>query len=171
MKLNTFLAVLVFLTSFQAISQKKMITGETSKEELMNNSDFDWFSTNYNNFETEPELTKKIKRLLKKNKYTIEVYFGTWCSDSQREVPRLIKILDDSKFKYKRLQLIGVPRNKVVPNVSDEKRKELNIERVPTIIIYEDGKEVNRYVEYARESLEEDLLKILSKEPYKNSYY
>lgn len=171
MNLNTFLVAFIFLVSIQSFAQDSMIVGETSKEELMNNTNFEWFDTNYNNFKTDSELIKKIKRLLNKNKYSIEVYFGTWCSDSQREVPEFIKILDESKFNYKKLKLIGVPESKEVPGVSEEKSKELNITNVPTIIVYENGKEVNRYVEYARETLEKDLIKILSKEPYKHSYY
>jgi len=171
MKLVNLIAVIVLFTSFQALSQNTVITGETSKEELMNNSNFEWFDANYKAFETQPELIKKIKRLLRKNKYTIEVYFGTWCSDSQREVPQLFKILDESGFDYKRFKLIAVPESKEVPDVSEEESRTLNIINVPTIIVYEDGKEVNRYVEFAVESLEQDLLKILSKEPYKLSYY
>jgi hypothetical protein len=42
---------------------------------------------------------------------------------------------------------------------------------VPTIIVLdENGKELNRYVEFAQESLEEDLLKILSRQSYKHVY-
>ena len=35
---------------------------------------------------------------------------------------------------------------------------------------YKDGKEIGRYVEYARVSLEKDILKIVSGLPYKHSY-
>jgi len=170
MKCSTLLLVVLVLTSFHSMAQNDII-GETSKEELINNSNFEWFDTTYEDFKTQPEFIKQIKHLLKKNNYTIEVYFGTWCSDSQREVPQLIKILDESEFDYQRLKLVGVPESKKVPNVTEEQSKALNIINVPTIIVYEDGKEVNRYVEFAVESLEQDLLKILSKESYKHSYY
>jgi hypothetical protein len=46
----------------------------------------------------------------------------------------------------------------------------LNIFKVPTFIFYKDGKEIGRYVEYARVSLEKDILKIVSGLPYKHSY-
>ena len=171
MKLITVFVAFAFLTSFHSFSQNTMIIGETSKDELSNNSNFEWFDTNYNNFKTQPELLAQIKRLLKKNKYTIEVYFGTWCSDSQRELPKLIKILDESNFNYKKVKLVGVPESKEVPDVTENESKRLNIINVPTIIVYENGKEVNRFVEFPVETLEQDLIKIFSKEPYKHSYY
>ena len=59
-----------------------------------------------------------------------------------------------------------------MPKQKTEKiEEELDLDRVPTIIFYKNGEEVNRFVEYAREeSIEEDLAKIVSGKPYKNSY-
>jgi thiol:disulfide interchange protein len=69
------------------------------------------------------------------------------------------------------LRLVAVDSNKVVTSLSEVERKSLNIINVPTIIVYDDnGDELNRYVEFAQESLEEDLLKILSREDYKHIY-
>ena len=48
--------------------------------------------------------------------------------------------------------------------------EKMNLNRVPTIIFYKNGKEVNRFVEFAQESLEEDIAKIVSGKDYKNSY-
>jgi thiol-disulfide isomerase/thioredoxin len=171
MKYTIILTLFCVVISFTSSAQEDMIIGETSIPELMNNDNFEWFNSNYKAFKSQPEHIKQISELFAENNYTLEVYFGTWCSDSQREVPNLIKILDESKFDFKRLKLIGVPESKEVPNISEEKRKLLNITNVPTIIVYENGKEVNRYVEYAVDTLEQDLIKILSKEPYKHSYY
>jgi len=46
----------------------------------------------------------------------------------------------------------------------------LNIIRVPTLIFYQSGQEMNRFVEYPRETLEADLLKILQKKDYTPQY-
>ncbi len=48
--------------------------------------------------------------------------------------------------------------------------KGLNIIRVPTMIVYENNTEINRFIEYPVESLEKDLLKILKKQLYKPNY-
>ena len=166
----TFL-ILSICISFSLVAQDEIIIGETYKEKLENNDQFKWFDENYSDFNTTPKQIEILAQLFKDNTYKIEVYFGTWCSDSQREVPKLLKILDESKFDYSNLKLVGVPESKEVPNVSEKIKKELNILNVPTIIVYKNNKEVNRFVEYPKETLEEDLIKILSNQPYKHSYY
>jgi transcriptional regulator with XRE-family HTH domain len=45
---------------------------------------------------------------------------------------------------------------------------EKKIERI--VIFYKDGKEIGRYVEFARETLEKDMLAIVSGKSYKHSY-
>ena len=57
--------------------------------------------------------------------------------------------------------------NKKTP---DNLQLDLKIIRVPTFIFYKDEEEIGRYVEYPRESMEKDILKILTRQPYKHSY-
>ena len=47
----------------------------------------------------------------------------------------------------------------------------LNIIKVPTLIFYKNGEELNRFVEFSIVSLEEDIRKILSSEEYRDAYY
>jgi thiol-disulfide isomerase/thioredoxin len=153
------------------MSAQENIIGQTSKSELLKSEHSSWFNDVYDSYNPSPEINEQLTHLFQKNHYDIEVYFGTWCEDSQREVPKLIKLLEKSQFDFKNLRLVGVDRDKIIPNVTDDKRESLNVFNVPTIIVYQDGKELNRFVEYAQESLEEDLLKIFSKKNYKNSYH
>lgn len=149
----------------------KLILGEFKLNELKATTNKTWFNSGYENYTPKPEVLEKITSELKKNNFHISVYMGTWCPDSRREFPRLIKILNQVNFKHKRLSLVGVDRDKLVPNVTEEEREKLNILNVPTIIVYDDkGNEINRFVEFAQETLEEDLLKILSDEDYKHVY-
>ena len=97
----------------------------------------------------------------------IKGFLGTWCGDSRREIPRFFKILDQAGFKFNNLELIAVNRNKKTP---DNLQEGFNIIRVPTFIFYKQGKEIGRYVEYAKESLEKDMLQIISEKPYKHAY-
>ena len=46
-----------------------------------------------------------------------------------------------------------------------------NIMRVPTLIVYENNTELNRFVEYPAESIEKDLLKLISRKEYLHSYF
>jgi len=165
---NPFLLMILLAVSSSA---QDNITGKTSKDEILKSAHSSWFTDGYRSYNPKPKTIEELKHIFEKNEFQVNVYFGTWCSDSQREVPKLIKLLEKSQFNLKNLNLVGVDRDKVIPDISEEKQEELNVFNVPTIIVYEDGKEINRFVEYARESLERDLLKIFSKTPYKNSYH
>lgn len=147
------------------------IIGETNKRDILKSEHSSWFNEVYSSYTPKSETIEELTHIFKKNDFQVDVYFGTWCSDSQREVPKLIKLLEESQFNFKYLNLIGVDRDKIIPGITEEKQEELNVFNVPTIIVYQEDKEVNRFVEYAQESLEEDLLKIFSKTPYKNSYH
>lgn len=125
----------------------------------------EWFLTNYNAYEVDPATVESLKPLLENVK--IKVFMGTWCGDSQDQTPVLYKILDSTNFNFDELQLITVNKNKKTP---DSLEVGLDIERVPTFIFYKEGKEIGRFVEYPRESVEVDMLKIVSGIPYKHSY-
>jgi thiol-disulfide isomerase/thioredoxin len=93
---------------------------------------------------------------------------GTWCGDSKRETPRFFKIMEQADFDFdKNFKLIALNRLKRTP---DNLQADYNIIRIPTFIFYRQGKELGRYVEYPRESMEKDILKILEGKPYKHSY-
>ncbi|HEY5609623.1 MAG TPA: peptidylprolyl isomerase, partial [Thermoanaerobaculia bacterium] len=93
----------------------------------------------------------------------IEVYLGTWCSDSQREVPRFLKILDHLKGDYQ----IEVPATYFALNRAKKEPANLiegkSIENVSTFVIYRDGSEIGRVVEKPNGLLEDDLLQIVMK--------
>jgi thiol-disulfide isomerase/thioredoxin len=99
--------------------------------------------------------------------YTIKGFMATWCGDSRRETPRFFKILDETGFNQNNFELIAVNKNKKTP---DNLQEGFTIFRVPTFIFYKDNEEVGRYVEYPRETLEKDILKIVTGAPYKHSY-
>src|SRR4030095_10433075 len=129
----------------------------------------DWFKPNYDSYRVDSFTCNFIRPLLAGKSITI--FMGTWCGDSKREVPRVLKMLDCCGFPEKQLQLI------MVSNLSDaykqspqHEEKGRNIIRVPTIIIEEKGKEVGRIVEFPKTSLEKDMLTILRKESYVPNY-
>lgn len=169
--MKLFLNIIFFISAFSnGNSQNMDIIGNTNKEEILDSKHQSWFEDNYKAYKPKPESIEELKRLFEKENFQVDVYFGTWCSDSQREVPRLVKLLEMSGFVFNKFSLIGVGRNKKVPNVSSEQSKTLNITNVPTIIVYQNGQEINRFIEFAQESLEQDMIKIFSNEAYKHSY-
>jgi len=145
--------------------QRNMLIGEFTKEDLLKAPYNSWFTPEYDNFKPSAEALETIKSNI--SDYEIIVFMGTWCGDSKREVPKLLKILDEVGYDYSNLTLVGVSRNKTTPEKIEE---DWNIDRVPTIIFTKDGKEINRFVEYPGETIEADIAKIVSGQDYKHSY-
>ncbi|WP_109302711.1 thioredoxin family protein [Aquimarina sp. AU474] len=138
-----------------------MLVGKINKEGFNEKPYNDWFSKNHSQYTPKQISIDSLKRRL--DQYTIKVFMGTWCGDSKREVPRFYKILENSEYPLDRLTIIGVDRRKSTYKQSPGGEHEgLNIHRVPTFIFYKDGKEVNRIVESPKNTLETDMLNILS---------
>lgn len=141
------------------------LIGIANKESFLAEPFNAWFTPNYDAYETDKQAIEKLKPLLKE--VSIKAFMGTWCEDSQDQTPVFYKILDETDFNYDNLELITVNRSKSTP---DNLQEGFNIERVPTFIVYKNDKEIGRFVEFPRESVEADLLKIVSGQPYKHSY-
>lgn len=94
----------------------------------------------------------------------VEVYMGTWCSDSQREVPKFLRILDDLRAQYGvelPVQFVAVDRSKQQPA---ELIAGKHVEKVATFIYYRGDEELGRIVEHTQSPLfEDDLLTIVAK--------
>ena len=124
-----------------------------------------WYDTRYAQYNTDKNVIEELKPLI--NNYTIKGFMGTWCGDSKRGVPRFYKILEETGFDQSYFELVTVGRNKKTP---DNLQEGFDLIRVPTFIFFKNGKEVGRFVERPRETLEKDMLKILKGEPYKHAY-
>lgn len=115
-----------------------------------------WYNTEYIGYEPDGFILGQITEL--SDSIDIQIFMGTWCSDSRREVPRFQKILDLAGFEQKYLQIININRDKKSPT-HEEKNK--SIEFVPTFVINKNGNEIGRIVEFPIITLESDLLSIL----------
>ncbi len=146
-------------------SKSDILIGKQKRKALEQEPYGSWFNKNYENYTVDAATVEKLSPYL--DGVFIKVFMGTWCNDSKRETPAFYKILDDSKFDYQNHELITVTRSR---NTPEGYEKGLDIIRVPTFIFYKKGKEIGRYVEFARESLEKDMLAIVSGIPYKHSY-
>jgi len=94
------------------------------------------------------------------NNLQITIVMGSWCPDSQLEVPKMIMILEAIDYPMDMLEIIAVNRWKKVPEMNISS---LNIKYVPTFIFYKEGVEVGRIVETPKQSLEFDMVNILNK--------
>ena len=88
----------------------------------------------------------------------IEVLFATWCHDSEREVPRLLKSLETAGVESSAVELVALDFNKSEP----EGRAALQgLKYTPTFVFSVAGEEIGRVVERPDESLEAAIESIL----------
>ncbi|MCF2874892.1 MULTISPECIES: tetratricopeptide repeat protein [unclassified Tenacibaculum] len=145
-----------------------MLLGKTNKK-AFETKDFSWFQKNYEDYITNKDVIKEFKEQLKD--YTIKVFYGSWCGDSKRGVPKFYKVLDEAGYDLKNLDAIAVDRKpeayKASPNGEE---KGLNIHRVPTFIFYKNNREVGRIVESPKQDYERDMLAITQGKRYAPQY-
>jgi len=147
-----------------------MLWGKCTRDALLKQPFADWFKPNYDSYVVDSFTCNFIKPLLRGKSITI--FMGTWCGDSKREVPRVLKMLDCCGFSPKDLTLVMVS-NKDSMYKKSPQHEEVgrNIVRVPTIIIEQKEAEIGRIVESPITSLEKDMLSILRKEKYLPNYH
>jgi hypothetical protein len=92
----------------------------------------------------------------------LEVYFGSWCSDSRREIPRLLAILEAAGPLPLKTRFYGIDRAKKEPARLVAR---IDLERVPTLVIRVEGEEIGRIVERPQTTLEHDLALIIGRIP------
>src|SRR5690606_35805883 len=156
----------IFNRTVKLADGNKMLLGGVDRQAFAQEPFSKWFNEGYDAYQTNPEMIKEFKGKLKR--YRIEVFIGSWCSDSQREYPRLMKILDEAKFPEARMVTYAVNESKK-SFYSEEIGKDIRF--VPTIIFYKGGKEVGRIVESpVSGSLEEDILMIVNDMPLTPNY-
>jgi hypothetical protein len=135
------------------------LLGYFQEEQLRKPPHDAWFLPQYNNYVPNEVYVHEITAL-DLNEVTVLIVSGTWCPDTRREVPRFLNVIDQCGLQRIKVKHLGVDLNKVAP-VGDY--EQLNIERVPTFIVYRENVEIGRIVEYPKTSLEWDLLEILRK--------
>ena len=124
-----------------------------------------WFDLNYKEHTLDSLTIDAIKGQLAQTEIT--VFMGTWCEDSQLQVPSFFKVLDLAGIPASSINLITVNEDKDQP---EELVAGQDIAYVPTLIFKQEGKELGRIVEYPIESLEKDMQKILNGEDYEHAY-
>lgn len=132
-------------------------TGEVTREGILE-GDAGWKAA-YDKAEPDAETSKKLGQV--EPGATVEVYLGTWCGDSRREVPRFWKALDQAGDVPFELSYVGVDRSFNADEVSLD---DVDLEAVPTFVVFRDGDEVGRVVENAPDTIEADLLSLLTGE-------
>ena len=142
----------------------EILVGKVSYAQMVQYTEA-WFNKEYDFYRINEERLEKIKPLLKDKR--VVLIMGTWCEDSQREVPGMMKILNQAGFNTAEMEIIAIDEDK---RTKEGLEKAYNLAYIPALIFFEGEKEINRIVEFPINSLEQDMLDILSGKEYKNAY-
>jgi hypothetical protein len=116
------------------------------------------YKEEYKVYNPDKDVIDQINTLLDGIKVTIVM--GTWCSDSREQVPRFFKVLSLTETYVPDPAIICVDRNKIAGNFSLEG---MDVLKVPTFIIYHNGRELGRIIETPKTTMEHDFLELLNK--------
>lgn len=160
----------IFLLSQALIAQKvnskvydsrldqEVLAGQCNRQGLTEGDFGSYFNPEYKAYNPSEKVINNLKQKI--NTVSIVVVFGEWCGDSQEQVPRFVKIMDEAGMQVSNLKFIAVNRDKDAVVVDIDKYK---IERVPTFIVFKNHLELGRIVEIPATTLEEDLWEIINK--------
>ena len=119
-----------------------------------------WASYSADDFQPSETKIKEIAGLATQKTATFLIFGGSWCSDTEHQLPMVEKILHLASVPTGNVRIFGVDREKREPSGTAGK---WNIDKVPTVVILSQGKELGRIVEYPEANWEDDILKILSR--------
>jgi thiol-disulfide isomerase/thioredoxin len=153
-KYSYYIAILIFLSACGTAKKaatytvtqngtEKILKGTITRSLIENDTAFAWFKENMKWGKADAAAVAAFSK--NKDKFSMVVFGGTWCHDTQNLLPIFYRLIDKSGYPESKITLIGVDRAKTAPN---DLHKKYNIINVPTFIIIKDGKEVGRVVEY-----------------------
>lgn len=139
--------------------QSTWLLGHINPGQLAREPYSKWYTKGFDNYQFNSDAINKLLEI-NKDDITIKIVMGTWCPDSRREVPRFMRVLNIWQFPSEKLTVLGVDNTKLCPIGDFDK---LEIQRVPTFILYKNNIEVGRIIENPVTSLEQDIVNILTK--------
>ena len=141
--------VFAFLAPEALADRYRYPLGDISHAELLDRHEV--FRRNYDEYET-PAPVEGLPADL-----AVQILFGTWCHDSEREVPRMLKLLEASGVKQEKISLIALDIRKEEPQ---GRAKALGVKYTPTFIFLSRNQELGRIIERPSISLSDDVAAI-----------
>jgi len=149
-----FLLLLSALAVAPCFAADEELTGPVTREILFEKFP-DWQAVAAA-YQPRPDCIEKLRSVGREIR--VEIYLGTWCSDSKAHVNELFKVLEMADSPLFRVSCTAIPEDK-------DRRAPFyqgkDIVRLPTFLVFVDGREAGRIVERPEASVEEDLVRIL----------
>jgi thiol-disulfide isomerase/thioredoxin len=168
---KVFVIACFFLSiSLFAQNNEPKLLGTVSEDVLRKEPYASWFVKNYDEYQPNQDIITQLKSY-PLSIYKVKIFFGTWCGDTKREMPRMMKVFDQIGFPKSNITFIALDNDdKNYKQSPTHEEKGMSIYRVATFIFYEKGKEIARINELPVQSTERDLLQIFKKQLYIPNY-
>jgi len=144
--------------SKKSFKNQIILEGRVQKKQLAEYKKLNWFTPNYQSYKPDTAILKLLNA--KTEGICFIMFGGTWCSDTQRELPKFLSLLEHLQIGSNRYEMWMLDMKKESKYVN---QKIFDIQYVPTFLVFKEGKEIGRIIEKPKQSLELDLLEILSK--------
>lgn len=140
--------------------EKTHLLGPIERQHLFEAPYDTLFTPSYDDYDLNDAYINKLNDSYLEN-VKIQVYIGTWCGDSHREIGRFYKLIDNTDINPDNIEIIALDNRREFYKQSPGKTEvKANIHRVPTFIFYTENQEIGRIVEYPSNSLEIDMAQI-----------
>lgn len=130
--------------------ESAVVLGQISAQKLLAQQPL--FQASYDSFIVTPEQIATLQSI--DRKLRLVILFGSWCHDSQREVPRLLKLLDAADNKNIAVSLIGIGLGKAEPKAVVA---QYELAFTPTVIVFDGAREIGRIIESPKQNWAADL--------------
>ncbi|NSL89094.1 thioredoxin family protein [Chitinophaga solisilvae] len=157
MRLKTLLLGGSLLFSAMAWAQNgndKVLKGKIEMKTLMQDESTAWFYKGVNNYQPNDRMLNYLKA--NRSNFNLVVVMGTWDETSRKVVPELYKVMITAGSPDEQVLLFGADEKMQTDSPTDYK-----VKKVPTVIVFREGKEVGRIVGEPKESIEGDLSRII----------
>ena len=148
------ISALITPVSIGATETSNYHVGEINQQALF--AGYPIFDVNYQAYKPSPETISSFKASLPEA-LEVRVLFGTWCHDSEREVPRLLKLLNLAGIRDESVELYALNLKKKDPEGMADT---MGIKYTPTFIFYVGNRELGRIVERPEVSLISDISRL-----------
>ena len=137
-----------------------ILVGEVNWEGLTKAPYSDWFTSEYLAYHVDTLTLSPINERFEE--VEVIVFLGTWCTDSQVEVPHFYKILDFLHYDLNKMEVFALEKLEDKRMVSPQQQEDgYGITHVPTFIFKRNGREIGRIIEYPEKTLEKDMVTII----------
>ncbi|MDR9418517.1 thioredoxin family protein [Gracilimonas sp.] len=138
-------------------AQSGSMTGIVSQAEILENNRI--YSIYKDRYQPEESAINYLKTY--DDSVDVMVFWGSWCKESKKHIPSLIKTLELAGNAKINTQYIGVDVSKEFPQ---EFLNKFDIKYIPTVVVLKGNAELGRIEEEPQLSIETDFVQILQKD-------